>query len=90
MSFKAQITSMLKAGATYTEIVSALGCSRGTIAFHARKMGLPKRGRKPFYDWSEILKFYDEGHTVTECSAKFGFSMATWTSATKRGVVTAN
>lgn len=84
---KQRIVEMLRAGKTYSQIVSVLGCSRGTIAYHARALGLPKRGRKPIYDWPAIRKFYEEGHSVTECVAEFGFSMTTWTDATKRGVV---
>jgi len=39
----------------------------------------------PRYNWIEIQKFYDEGHTWREVIEEFGVSMAAITSARKRG-----
>jgi hypothetical protein len=37
------------------------------------------------YDWDEIQRFYDLGHTPTECCVRFGCSKASWNSARLRG-----
>jgi hypothetical protein len=34
------------------------------------------------YDWAEIRVYYDEGHSMRECQAKYGFSGGAWTDAT--------
>ncbi|MEA2308634.1 MAG: hypothetical protein QOI65_920, partial [Thermoleophilaceae bacterium] len=39
------------------------------------------------YDWAEIQRYYDTGHTVRECADHFGFSNQTWHSAVLRGAV---
>ena len=45
----------------------------------------PLADRRRRYDWAAIQAYYDEGHTYRECSAKFGFSAASWTKAVDRG-----
>lgn len=40
------------------------------------------------YNWNEINEYAKE-HTVKECSEKFGFCMAAWSLAVKKGKVTA-
>jgi hypothetical protein len=84
---KTRILTRLRDGQSYTQIVSELGCSRGTIAFHGKAIGHSKRGRKPTYDWVEIRCYYDTGHSVAECASKFGFAKNTWSDAVKRGLV---
>lgn len=37
------------------------------------------------YDWDEIQKFYDKGHSIRECAAKFGFSPTARAKAIKAG-----
>ena len=37
------------------------------------------------YNWNEIKAYYDEGHSLNECKAKFGFHHAAWTKAVNRG-----
>jgi hypothetical protein len=69
-----------------SEIAHRLGLSQPTICYHARKLGYPpseKFSRR--YDWTEVQRHYDEGHSMRECRAKFGFSSETWHSAVKRG-----
>lgn len=41
------------------------------------------------YDWSEVQRVYDTGLSVRECAAKFGFNLASWQQAVKRGAVVA-
>lgn len=36
------------------------------------------------YDWRAIQVYYDEGHTVAQCKAKFGFASGAWDSAVGR------
>lgn len=37
------------------------------------------------YDWREIQRFYDEGHTYKECREQFGFAKDTWIKAIRWG-----
>ena len=34
-----------------------------------------------------MQRYYDEGHSITECQARFGFARRTFTDAVKRGAV---
>jgi 5-methylcytosine-specific restriction endonuclease McrA len=45
----------------------------------------PFADRRRRYDWREVQAYYDEGHSVRQCQAKFGFSTETWHKACKRG-----
>jgi 5-methylcytosine-specific restriction endonuclease McrA len=40
------------------------------------------------YEWAEIQRYYDAGHSVRECSRHFGFSTKTFHDAMKRGAIT--
>ena len=39
------------------------------------------------YDWAAIQDYYDEGHSLQECKAKFGFANGAWDAAVGRGEV---
>lgn len=39
------------------------------------------------YDWEVVQAYYDEGHSVRDCIARFGFSRQTWHAAVQRGAV---
>jgi len=39
------------------------------------------------YDWAEIQRYYDEGHTVLQCCERFGFTPHAWGLAVARGEV---
>lgn len=41
--------------------------------------------RRRRYDWSEVQRYYDEGHSISECIARFGFCRGAWHKALKRG-----
>ena len=70
------------------EVARALGISKPTVTYHARKLGLPiKDLSTPVYDWDEVQRYYDEGHSITECQVRFGFARATFVSAVRRGDV---
>jgi hypothetical protein len=60
------------------------------VSYHARRRdtpGSPACGRR--YDWSEVQRFYDAGHSVTECQREFGFARQAWANAVRRGAVVA-
>jgi hypothetical protein len=39
------------------------------------------------YDWQEIQRYYDEGHSMRQCCRTFGFSKAAWYQAAERGAI---
>jgi hypothetical protein len=70
------------------EVARILSLSKSTVSYHARNLGLPisqKFNRR--YDWAEVQRYYDEGHSITECQEHCGFARQTWHQARKRGVV---
>jgi len=83
-SMKVQVIRLLKAGKTYNQIVDCAGCSKATISYHAKRLGLGHGPRKK-HDWTAIRRHYEDGHSVRECAAKFGFNLATWSKAVQRG-----
>jgi HNH endonuclease len=79
---------MLTQGMTRTAIANALGLSKSTVSYHARRLGHPvdERGARR-YDWVEIQRYYDQGNSVRDCIARFGFSRQTWHAAVQRGAI---
>jgi len=83
-----RVAAMLANGHSKLEIARVLGVSRSTVSYHARRLGHPvdeKAARR--YDWAEIQRYYDEGHSITECQLRFGFARETWNAARRRGAV---
>lgn len=75
-------------GLSYRQISQRLGISKPTVAYHARRIGIPVDERAcRRYDWSAIQKAYDSGLSVRECAAKLGFCAASWNDTVKRGAV---
>jgi hypothetical protein len=77
-------------GLSYSQIGAALGIGKPTVAYHVRHLGVPANdsfARR--YDWSEIQRAYDSGLSVRECAASFGFNLASWHQAMRRGAVVA-
>lgn len=37
------------------------------------------------YDWSEVQRAHDQGLSVRACAREFGFNLASWTKAVRRG-----
>jgi hypothetical protein len=69
-------------------VARELGLSKGTVSYHARRLGEavdPRCARR--YDWSQVQAYYDAGHSVRDCQARFGFSRDSWSEAVKRGAV---
>jgi Zn finger protein HypA/HybF involved in hydrogenase expression len=46
------------------------------------------RDRRRKYDWAEVQRYYDEGHSYRECRAEFGFNSLSWWKARRRGEIT--
>jgi DNA-binding transcriptional ArsR family regulator len=83
-----KVAALLAEGRTRVEIARMLGLSKSTVSYHARRLGFPmseKFNRR--YDWDEVQRYYDEGHSITECQEHFGFARQTWHQARKRGAV---
>jgi len=85
---RARVAELLDRGLSYTEAASTLGISKPTIAYHARRLGIPAENKFSCrYDWSEVQRFYDAGNSITACQMRFGFARKTFHDAVKRGVV---
>jgi DNA-binding CsgD family transcriptional regulator/5-methylcytosine-specific restriction endonuclease McrA len=85
-----RVALLLSEGRSKGEIARVLGVSKSTVSYHARRLGAPvdSRGARR-YDWRAVQRFYDDGHTVRECQAHFGFSLHSWHAAVKRKAITA-
>lgn len=44
-------------------------------------------GERKEYDWPAIVRFYEEGHTASECQREFEMSNGAWHAAVQRGTV---
>jgi 5-methylcytosine-specific restriction endonuclease McrA len=73
---------------TQAAVARKLGLTPATVSYHARRLGIDADHRcRRRYDWVEIQRYYDAGHTVTECQARFGFTRKAWYDAVQRGDV---
>jgi hypothetical protein len=80
------VADLLARGLSSMEIARILGISKSTVCYHKRRLGLEidaKFNRR--YDWAEVQRFYDLGHSISQCQARFGFARATLMDAAKRG-----
>ncbi len=83
---RAQVADLLAKGVRLSDIARELGVSKATISYHARKLGLPPVGAfARRYDWEAVQRYYDEGHDLAACIARFGFCRASWSQAVERG-----
>jgi hypothetical protein len=81
-----RVAELLQAGHTRLETARILGLAKSTVSYHARRLGLPIDDRcNRRYDWAEVQRFYDDGHSVAECQVEFGFARETWNQARRRG-----
>jgi hypothetical protein len=70
-------------------IARELGISKSTVSYHKRRLGEPVDTRcNRRYDWDAVQRFYDAGHSISECQARFGFARKTFMDAAARGAVT--
>jgi hypothetical protein len=84
-----RVRELREQGRSLNEIARALGVSKSTVVYHVRRLGEQPDDRfNRRYDWSAVQAYHDAGHTVSECVARFGFSLETWHAARKRGALT--
>ena len=80
---KEKIIELLQMGYSYSKIVDLVGCSKATISYHAKKLGVSK----PFtsyvnkYAWKEIQDLLDSGATQKEVKKKFHINNDSWKKA---------
>jgi hypothetical protein len=83
------VSELLATGRSFAEVAAALGISKPTVSYHARGLGIrpiSKFSRR--YDWAEVQRYYDAGHSITACQLHFGFARKTFVDAQKRGEIT--
>jgi hypothetical protein len=82
------VQRLLADGVSRVEIARRLGITKQTVSYHARSLGhaVDERCNRR-YDWEQIQRYYDEGHSGRDCMNAFGFCPATWTNAVKRGAI---
>ncbi len=87
---QARVAFLLTQDMRPAEIAEALELSRPTVSYHLRRLGVPLESTaRRRYDWAAVQRFYDAGHSITDCQRQFGFARCSWTAARRRGVVTA-
>lgn len=83
-----KVRAGLAAGKTVSEIAAGLGLWKSTVCYHRRRLGYEideKCNRR--YDWTEVQRYHDAGHSKLECQARFGFVSKTWYDAVRRGAL---
>ena len=76
-------------GFSHTAWVKAIRRKEISVRFRAIKRPSTLQDRRRVYDWPEVQRYYDEGHTYRECREKFGFAAETWHKAKRRGEIIA-
>jgi len=85
---RAAVQDLLAQGFSQAQIARSLGLTVATISHHARALGVPaKAACARRYDWAEVQRYHDRGHTARECMAHFGFASETWHQARRRGAI---
>jgi DNA-binding transcriptional ArsR family regulator len=85
---RARIAQLIEQGMAFAEIARSLGISKPTVSYHARKLGIPASDKYACrYDWEEVRRYYEAGHSITECQLRFGFARKTFVDAVNRGDV---
>src|SRR5439155_14145252 len=86
LSTRGEVHRLLRAGLSRAAVARKLGVSKSTVTYHARRFGMTVDARAARrHDWKVIQRYYDEGHSVQECRARFGFSTASWCGAVRQG-----
>jgi transposase-like protein len=82
------VARLLRAGHSRTAIARELGISKSTVTYHARVLGIASNAAcARRYDWEEVQRYYDEGHSITQCQLRFGFARKTFADAVKRAAI---
>jgi biotin operon repressor len=82
------VRALLEQGLSGAAIARELGISKSTVSYHKRRLGhsIDVRCNRR-YDWDAVQRFYDAGHSITECQEHFGFARKTFMDAAARGAV---
>jgi hypothetical protein len=82
---KDKIIELLKSGKSYNFIVAEVGCSKSTIHYHAKILGiLSNNSKNNKYNWKEISDYYNQGNSLKKCKEKYGFTSGSWSRAVIR------
>jgi HNH endonuclease len=82
------VASLIAVGLSFAEIGRRLGVSKPTVAYHARRLGIPPVDKfNCRYDWAEVQAYYDSGNSITACQLRFGFARRTFMDGVRRGDV---
>ena len=85
-----KVRDLLRAGESKADIARRLGITKSSVSRHAARAGFASDERAARrYDWAAVQAYYDEGHSVGECQARFGFSACSFTAAQRRGDIVA-
>ena len=82
------VAALLAEGLSATEVARRLGLTKAAVCYHKRRLGHAiesKFNRR--YDWAAVQRFYDQGHSITECQREFGFARKTFMDAVARGAL---
>jgi DNA-binding CsgD family transcriptional regulator len=80
------VAELLAAGLRRAEIARRLGVTKGTVSYHAARLGAEIDGRcARRYDWAAVQRYHDEGHGMRECLDRFDLSSGAWYDARRRG-----
>lgn len=76
----------MRQGLSYSQIAAELEVAKSVVSYHARRVGIPADDRfARRYDWAEVQRVYDTGLSARETAETFGFSLASWHEAMRRG-----
>jgi hypothetical protein len=78
-------------GLSYREIAEELGMTKSSVAYHARRLGIPANdtfARR--YDWARVQAEVERGASMRECMERFGFCRDAWGKAVQRGDIVPN
>ena len=80
------VRELLEQGVARADIARALGVTKATVSYHARRLGadIDERCARR-YDWAAVQRYHDQGNSMRECVARFGFSTGSWHDARNRG-----
>jgi Bacterial regulatory proteins, luxR family len=82
------VRALLAKGLSGAAIARELGISKSTVSYHKLCLRHPLDTRcNRRYDWEVVQRFYDAGHTITECQVRFGFARKTFMDAAARGAI---
>jgi len=70
---RARVAELLDRGVGLAEIARTLGVSISTVWYYACGLGYqPDEKFNRRYDWEEVQRYYEAGHTVRECRRRKG------------------